>query len=181
MKKLFRLMLSCTAVLTLSSCGSLRLTGTYPAPNHFAETRNTFEVVWSRVIDYFAIEGVPITTVDKSSGLIVSSKMSFLNAYTREVNGEPLDPDAYVVIPTVRGEFGIILEPSSFIGGTWKMIGDWNIRVKEENGKTIVNVNLTNLACYYTTTKSNITSSRPIPIKSTGKFEKDLLDYLTRE
>ncbi len=180
MKKKIELMLLCATVVMLSSCASSRLTGTYPSTNHFAETKNSFETVWSRIIDYFAIEGIPISVVDKSSGLIVASKTSFLNSYTREVKGKPLNPGAYVVIPTIKGGFGNVLEPNAKIkaGLSWEMLGDWNVRVKETDGNTIVNVNLINLVCFYIDQHGKKTV---VPIESTGKFEKGLLDYLTRE
>ncbi|MBR2451922.1 MAG: hypothetical protein IKB37_01960 [Rikenellaceae bacterium] len=164
----------------LVSCGSpLRLTGTYPSTNHFGYSDKSYEQVWAKVIDYFAIAGIPITTIDKSSGLIVSSKVSFLNYYTREVKGAPLNPNAYVVIPTVRSFLGNILEPTAVITGDWTMVGDWNVRIRESNGKIMVNVNLMNLDCYYKTS-SFYSSTTKVPIKSTGKFESELLDFLTK-
>lgn len=166
------------AASLLVSCSTLKLTGTYPSTNHFGYSDNTYEQVWAKVIDYFAIAGIPITTIDKSSGIIVSSKMSFLNSYTREVEGVPLNPNAYVVIPTVRGGFGNILEPAAAIrGNNWTMVGDWNVRIRENEGRIMVNVNLMNLDCYYTSGLYGSTTK--IPIKSTGKFERELLDYLT--
>lgn len=163
----------------ITACSPMKLTGVYPSTNHFGYSDNSYEQVWAKVIDYFAIAGIPITTIDKSSGIIVSSKVSFLNFYTREVKGVPLDPNAYVVIPTVRGGFGNILEPTAVITGDWTMVGDWNVRIKESGGKIMVNVNLMNLDCYYTTS-GLYGSTTKVPIKSTGKFEQELLDYLTR-
>lgn len=163
----------------LVSCSTLKLTGTYPSTNHFGYSDNSYEQVWAKVIDYFAIAGIPIATIDKSSGIIVSSKMSFLNSYTREVKGVPLNPNAYVVIPTVRGGFGNILEPTAAITGDWTMVGDWNVRIRESDGRIMVNVNLMNLDCYYTVS-GLYGSTTKVPIKSTGKFERELLDYLTK-
>lgn len=180
MKKFFGLMLLCATMVGFVSCAPIKLTGTYPSTSHFAYSNNSFEQVWSKVIDYFAINGIPITTIDKSSGIIVSSKMSFLNSYTREVQGQPLDPNAFVVIPTVRGGFGNILEPTAAITGDWTMVGDWNVRIRESDGKVMVNVNLMNLDCYYTTSGLYGSNSK-IPIKSTGKFEKGLLEYLVED
>lgn len=164
----------------LSSCSSrLALKGSYPQPQHYAETTLTQEEVWTKVIDYFATAGVPITTIDKSSGLIVSSKMSFLDNYTREKDGKPMNPNAYVVIPTVRGGFGNILEPTAVITGDWAMIGDWNVRIKADGDVTQVYINLMNMDCYYSTSGLYGNTTR-IPIKSTGVFEKSLLDFLTK-
>lgn len=156
----------------------MRLTGEYPDAHFSKETDLSYEDVWSRVIDYFAIAGIPISTIDKSSGLIVASKVSFVNNYTREVHGKPLDEKAYVVIPTVRGGFGNILEPSAALTGDWEMCGDWNVRVKHSNNKTIVIVNMINLYCFYRV-YGLMGSTTQIPIKSTGVFEQSLLNYLT--
>ena len=174
MKKLFLIVL----IVTFSSCAPLKLVGNYPIPNHFAESALSFDEVWSKVIDYFAITGTPITTIEKQSGIIVSSKMSFVNNYTREdKKGNLINPEGYVVIPTVRGRFGNILEPSSLITGNWTMVGDWNVRVKSEGEKTIINVNLTNVQCFYTAPGAyGRSQTSRIPIKSTGRFESNLLE-----
>lgn len=163
----------------VASCGApLRLKGVYPGSHFSQETELNYEEVWTRVIDFFSMAGIPITTIDKSSGLIVASRVSFLSSYTREVNGTPLDPDAYVVIPTVRGMFGNRLEPNARITGDWEMTGDWNIRIKANGDKTTVNVNMVNLECFYRTS-GLAGSTTKIPIKSTGVFENELLKYLT--
>lgn len=55
------------------------------------------------------------------------------------------------------------------------MVGDWNIRVKERDGKTVINLNLVNLDCYYLTSYG----MTKVPIRSTGVFEQGLLKYLS--
>lgn len=167
------------STLLIGSCAPLRLTGEYPDTHFSKETDLSYEEVWVRVIDYFAIAGIPISTIDKASGLIVSSKVSFVNNYTREVHGKPQNEKAYVVIPTVRGGFGNILEPRAALTGDWEMFGDWNVRIKNSNNKTMVSVNMLNLYCFYRVT-GIIGSTTQIPIKSTGVFEQSLLNYLTQ-
>lgn len=157
-----------------------KLVGAYPDGYFVKETTLSYEEVWTRVIDYFAISGIPIETIDKSSGLIVSSNVSFLPYYTREKSGSPINPNAYVVIPTVRGGYGNIIEPTSRISGDWSMSGRWNVRIKTKDNKTIVNVNSNNMTCVYRV-KGLLGSPQIIPIKSTGVFEKSLLNYLTEE
>jgi len=162
-------------VLLLSSCVTLQLKGNYPSPNQFTESSKSFEDVWTKTIDFFAISGIPITTIDKSSGIIIASKMSFVNNYTREGKDKlPIDKTAFVVIPTVRGGFGNVLEPKSPITGEWRMDGDWNVRIKTVGYKTVVNVNLLNIQCFY---KAGF-SSTMIPIKSTGVFEKQIIEMI---
>lgn len=178
MRKIYVLSSLVIFLLLIGGCAPLRLTGEYPDTHFSKETDLSYEEVWERVIDYFAIAGIPISTIDKSSGLIVSSKVSFVNNYTREVNGKPLDENAYVVIPTVRGGFGNILEPKAALTGDWEMIGDWNVRIKSINNKTIVSVNMINLYCFYRV-RGLMGNTTKIPIQSTGVFERSLLNYLT--
>lgn len=178
MKKLVFMFLA-VASLLLTSCGTpYKIIGTYSDGNEFEETSLSYEEVWSKIIDYFAVSGIPITNIDKSSGIIVSNNVSFENYYTREdKQGNLVNPNAFVVIPTIKGGFGNILEPNATLTGEWEMYGDWNVRIKP-NGKggTIVNVNLLNLRCFYG--GRGMLGKTKIPIKSTGIFEKMMLDYL---
>lgn len=177
--KNFLLGLCC--IVLISSCGvGYRLKGSYPEPTATVETSLSFEDTWSRLIDYFAASGIPIATLDKSSGFIVSSQVSFVNNYTREKSdGSLVDPKAYVVIPTVRGGFGNILEPNAAITGNWVMSGTFNVRVRPTvDGKQSVTVNLLNLICTYSS-GSFIGGTEKIPIKSTGQFEQGLCNYIT--
>lgn len=167
------------ASLLLTSCGtSYKIIGAYSDGNEFGETSLSYEEVWSKIIDYFAVSGIPITNIDKTSGIIISNNVSFENYYTREdKKGNLVNPNAFVVIPTIKGGFGNILEPNAKLTGEWEMYGDWNVRIKS-NGKggTIINVNLLNLRCFYG--GSGMLGKTKIPIKSTGIFEKKMLDYL---
>lgn len=172
MKKTFVIVGIIVLAAFFVSCSSMRLTGKYAGMNHsFAETTLPYEEVWTRVIDYFALSGIPISTIDKSSGLIIASRISFLNHYTREVDGKPLSPDAYVVVPTVRGMLFTITPPTS-------IDGDWNIRIKEQDDRVIVNVNLVNLNAYIIQSAGTRVN---IPVASLGNFENGLIDYLTKE
>lgn len=167
MKKILLIVLSALLV----SCSPMRLVGKYVETNHFfAETTLSYEEVWARVIDYFALAGIPISTIDKSSGLIVASRISFLNYYTREVDGKPLSKDAYVIVPTVRSILFTIMEPTA-------IDGDWNIRIKEQDGRVIVNMNLVNLNAYIEFQNNRLN----IPVASLGNFENGLIDYLTKQ
>ena len=167
--------------MMICSCGTLKLVGNYPSTeNYYATTDASYDSVWDRVVDFFATSGVPITHIDKDSGLIISSKMSFLNSYTLERNGVPEDPNAFVVIPIVRGGFGNILEPRAVITGRWTMYGDFNVRITIcDGGKTMINVNLLNLTCLYYGS-SLLGNTTRVPIASTGVFEKSLLQLFCK-
>lgn len=160
----------------LPSCSSISLTGSYPDPHHYAESDDTFEEVWERVVDYFAFEGIPISTIDKSSGLIITAKMPLKDYCSREENGKPLDPDAYVVIPTSKGGLGTTMEPEMLVSHGWKITGQWNVRVKESDGKTAIHINLSELTCLY----PSLNGYRDAPIHSTGRFEQKILDYVAQ-
>lgn len=58
------------------------------------------------------------------------------------------------------------------------MIGDWIVRIKPNSkGGTSININLLNLRCFYGSSGILGTSAK-IPIKSTGVFENNMLQYL---
>lgn len=156
--------------LMLHSCITLKLDGAYQSGSSYSKTNLSKEEVWNNVIDFFAVNGISITTIDKSSGLIVASKTSFRNNFTREKNDKPLDSNAYVVIPSVRVGFGGWYVPD-------EIVGDWNIRIKENetDGKTMVNINLVNLSC---SPRIGGTTNN-VPVRSTGVFEKKILDIVT--
>lgn len=166
MKKLIiPIVLMC--VLTIHSCAPMKITlkGTYPARNHYATTDASFEEVWTKVIDLFATSGISITTIDKSSGIIISSRMSFLNNYTRETSdGSVINSSAYVAIPKQGGI------PNS-------IVGDWNARIKETEKGTVININLMNLACSSPAVflYGAQVGGGNMPVQSTGVFEKQLL------
>ncbi|WP_147322719.1 hypothetical protein [Emticicia sp. C21] len=54
-----------------------------------------------------------------------------------------------------------------------KITGSWNVRVKPENNKTVININITNLTASRYFPPSQYTASRTLylDVKSTGKFE----------
>lgn len=168
---------SILAMLFISCSTQYKLKGNYPSGNFFTETELSYDEVWDKVIDYFATTGFAITTIDRSSGFI-SSNASFENTCTRENKGIPLNPNAYVVIPTLRGGFGNVIEPGRTLSpkSSWVITGDWNVRIKRTDNGTMVNVNLVNLKCLYS---AGYSTSR-IPIKSLGNFENGLLNYLTK-
>ena len=86
-----------------------------PAAENSVQTDKTVEEVWSKVIDLFAENGIPITTIDKSSGLIVASKTSFKDSYTFSKNDKPIDPDAMVLLPN-NLKMSMALSPSQISG-----------------------------------------------------------------
>lgn len=146
------------------------LKGTYSDKPYEVISEKSFDQVWTNVIDLFATKGLSIKLIDKSSGLIVSEKTSFINDYTFEDKlGKLINPDASVVLETVTYEgFNQTLKPE-------KITGEWNVRIKDNgNNKTSVNVNLTNIDAKLIIAGSAYTAAQNITFegKSTGQFEE---------
>lgn len=125
-----------------SSCSSKvynpRLTGSYQDTPTVISTIRTFDQVWETIIDYFAQRGISISIIDKSSGLIIAKNNFSTRYWTYEESGKPKDPSAYVVInpcKLIQGYDFKEFHPE-------RVEGEWNVRVKTVDNKTLVNVNL---------------------------------------
>src|SRR5690349_8549429 len=94
------------------------LKGSYPAPPIIYHSEQSFEKVWSNVIDLFAQKGIPIQLVDKSSGLIISGTSSLIWSF-EDKNGSLTKKDAWVVLPKIidRGSNKLIKPVNVY--GTW--------------------------------------------------------------
>jgi len=158
------------------------LQGNYSSGPYQITTSKSFDEVWSNVIDMFATDGISIKVIDKSSGLIITEKYSFINHYTYEgYNGQlkpipgllptPIDPNAWVVVSRIVTDTDI--KPR-------EILGEWNVRLKPlENGKTSINVNLVNLKASAQIIPLGGTSyTEVLDVKSTGKFEQMIIDSL---
>jgi len=177
MKKYFTYLL----VIILSSCSAkiYPLTGTYPTTPIVIKSTKSFDQAWDKLVDIFAQKGLSIKIIDKSSGLIISSK-SELSATFEDNKGKIVDPAAFVVVPATiyyGGKRGPITGITS--GAYSKSIitspayGDWNVRIKPDGTGSLINVNINNVS--YKSWQDKY--SRDIDIvtyKTTGKFENDL-------
>lgn len=135
------------------------------------ETATSYDEVWNKVVDFFAVQNLAITVLEKDSGLIAASNVS-VNPFLitiEDKNGIPLDKSAWFVLPFIP-RFASAEGTCSF-----------NVRVqKSQDGTTIVSVN-TGHFVGRRTTKGGIlvlpyTDEKPVKGSSTGNFEKDLLD-----
>lgn len=165
--------------ILLSGCATPALTplkSNYEKP-YSVEVNRTFDEVWSDVVDVLATKGLNIKTLDKSSGIVISEKVSFVGSITVEdANGIPKDPKAYVVTSWNRNALGQIIIPTDGYG-------TWNVRVKKmSDTSTAISVNIVNLA----TTFQGISISGGVPpvltfeAKSTGVFEKSFLELIKK-
>lgn len=171
-KRSYKIFLSALFACLLYSCKTtdmLTLTGDYPIINTTTTTDKTFDEVWDNVIDYFAINGIPISILDKESGLIVSNKVSLKNNITMEKNGKPLNDKAFIVIPYAKN----VIYMNAY--------SDFNVRVKKQDGKITISVNLPNIVAERTTKPAwwqLVSTPKIVDAKSTGVFEKGLLSLL---
>lgn len=169
-----KILIALVLICSMSSCfEATQIQGNYSANNTFTSDRK-IDSVWSSIIDLFSSKGISIKVIDKQSGLIVSENTSFMHQYTFEgKDGKLENENAWVVVERRGNGWGGLVQPI-------KLTGDWNIRVKELNNKTLVTVNLTNIdASFYigpTTYSSGV--YRPLNCKSTGVFEKFIFDNI---
>lgn len=151
-------------------------TKTIPLKNQYQTTpfqstsTNNKDVVWDKLIDLFAQNGLSIKIIDRSSGLIVSDRSSL--TWTHEdKNGKLIKPNAFVVLAKQIDVNKNVVKP----GG---VSGEWNVRIKDNGSSgTIINVNLVNL-------KETVSGYKIAPYDkdirgvSTGNFEKIIFDNI---
>lgn len=157
------------SILLLSSCtpGFTALRGNYPQTPIINYTDKPKDQVWDNIIDFFAQKGIPIKIIDKSSGLIVSDKANLSWSY-EDKKGKLFQPSAFAAIRKFM--YPNISKPVN----PEKVTGEWNIRIKETNGKTSINVNLYNIEGTYQI--GNSSSLRDPNGKTTGVFEQLIYD-----
>jgi len=151
--------------------------GTYPQTPIIYYSDKAKDQVWDNIVDMFAQKGLSIKIIDKSSGLIVSDHSKVTWSHENK-NGQLIRKDAFVVIPGIYDRSSEKLIKPDYI------TGEWNIRIKEENGRTSININLVNLTAtyqgstdYYTYTK-NRAKVVDIDGRTTGVFEKIIYDIV---
>lgn len=171
MKKLIPIV---TVFLTGCVATMIPLKGTYPDKPFEVISNKSVDSVWSSVIDLFATKGLSIKVIDKSSGLIVSEKTSFINNYTFENNSGKLEkPAAWIVLAKTTNPMGGFYVPQ-------KVLGEWNVRVKSNGNKTVINVNLTNIdaSSYFAPSQYSAGGTFVFQGKSTGQFESMIADAI---
>lgn len=160
MKQIFSLSLV-FSFLFLTSCAPTKgFQGNY-LNSHTISTTSTYDEVWNNVIDYFANTGITITTMEKASGFIVASRISV--PQTKEQDGKPLDPSAFVVIPNVRKHPDMAT-------------ATFNVRVRDLGNSVSITVNMHDIKASYIKNNGFLIYTEPIEGKSTGVFENGLLN-----
>jgi len=169
-----KLLISLLVTVAFISCEMkvIPLKGKYTDGNFEAYSDKSKDVVWDNLIDFFAKRGISIKIIDRSSGLIIAGATRMPWSYENS-KGIIIHKDAWIVIRKV-------IDP-----GSRKPIdpisvsGEWNVRIKEMSGKTLINVNLVNPEYSYSYQSRNTqTTFKPGAFQSTGNFEKMIYDQV---
>ena len=176
-----RLFFATLTVIFLFSCSPkiIPLKGTYPPPPIEISSTKSFDEVWDKLIDLFAQKGLSIRIIDRSSGLIISSKSALL--YTIEnKNGSLKDPTAYIVVPKYYNAGVKKYYPVTMlgIGKEYPVIGDWNVRIKKSSNGTIINVNIVNVEVDMPMSYKIKKPIEAVKYKTTGVFENLIADII---
>ncbi len=153
--------------LTLTGCApkAYPLKGTYTNGNYEQLSDKTKDQVWDNIIDFFAKNGIGIKIIDRSSGLIISGETTLTWSYENS-KGELLNKDAWVAI------YKIYDPGSRIVYKPYLVTGEWNIRIKEQSGKTLININLVNPSYTLSQTSASKSIFQKGYLQSTGNFEK---------
>lgn len=173
MRKFFNTVVLIATFLSLDSCTTINgtLLGTYE-PIKNITTDLDYEKTWEKIVDLFAELAIPISVIDKESGIITSNEAVFgPDVVTMEFKYGHIfpDPDKWFVVPYNNRAWGY---------GAKCM---FNIRLKKtDNGKTNVQVYFHNLIGNYEYRSIQDNNKYPIgcKCKSTGEFEKLLMQWL---
>lgn len=170
------LLLSCSAKV-------IPVQGSYPEPPITYRSEKPFTEVWDKLIDMYAQNGLSIKLIDRSSGLIISDN-SAITATWEDKNGKLYHPEANIVTPKsynslAQSQVGITqtVYNKSSLKKPSVLRGEWNVRLKEIQGGTLINVNLVNVT--YSSLEGKVSVVKNLgAYKSTGKFEKLIADYI---
>lgn len=137
------------------------------------ETTKTYEETWSRVLDYIAENNLPINTLEYNLGFIGASsiKMDYRRITAENKNGKPRNDFSWFVMPCSEWT-AKVLRPH------YTTMASYNIRIKNIGGnRTSVSVYLSCEETKYLSPSTGIEYISLTDCRSTGKFERDLLDY----
>lgn len=166
--------------LILSSCASIQpiqLMHTYQETPYSFTIQKSVDEVWSKIIDVFSEKGFTISTIDKSSGLIISSDYSFKGSICYELpSGLISDSTAFVVVSTEALDFS---SENKIVPDI--VNGNFNVRIKQDGQLTKVFVNITNLSARSSAYINTIKQNTQFQVKSTGVFERKLEELIKKE
>jgi len=174
MKNYILIAVSCFVLCSCVSIQPIQLMHTYQeTPYSFTVQKSTDEV-WSKIIDVFSEKGFTINTIDKSSGLIITTDYSFAGSIAYELpSGLISDSTAFVVASTEGLDFS---SENRIVPNI--VNGNFNVRIKQEGQGTKVAVNITNLRAKSSAYLNTIKQNTEFQAKSTGVFERKLEELI---
>ncbi len=149
MKKIIYVIFFSPFLLSCATGKFIPFKNDYTKEPYKIESTKTKDQVWDNIIDLFAENGIGIRIIDRSSGLIISNEKALLTFTTEDKTGKILDPKAYVVAmryydPNSRKYYKPL-----------RVTGEWNIRIKEIENRTLININLLNINAEYNMVSTN--------------------------
>lgn len=162
-------------ICLLSACTGFKysfLENTYPPEGKTSIlVDKPFDEVWDEVIDFFALNGIGITTIEKASGIVVANEFNFINAYCFEKDRKPEKGGKFIILAPVKyGE--VNLKPE-------QVLADWNVRVRRVGDKTKVTVNLVNItAGTIRVGSTGLPHTVLFTAASTGVLESRILNFV---
>jgi hypothetical protein len=178
MKNYILIAVSCFVLCSCLMTSPIQVTtlqGKYQETPFTVTTEKSKDVIWEKVVDIFAVKSIPITLIDKSSGIVVSNKLN-LSATYELLNGMPKDSTAALIFNNVYDS----RFPSDGYLPFGGIYADFNVRVKEIDGKASINVNIQNVYYENTFTRHAGLIKIMYDVKSTGVFEKAFTDELLK-
>lgn len=168
--KLFYALIIASFCISCGTSHKASLSMKYDAQKSFT-TNKDYDYVWDNVIDFFAATGITVTNIEKASGFITASNITFDNNFTVEdVTDKKYNPKAYFVVPNNNFE-------------TAEITANFNVRVRKNNDNTVtVSINLPNLkgVVYKRDKLTGVVFPYVVETASTGVFEKNLFSALAQ-
>lgn len=175
-----KLILLSTILVVLTSCFSTKFTlSTFddcPSPQTKFIVDKNYNDVWDNVIDFFASNNLAIKTIEKESGIIYSSTIKLSTAYWFSESKTYSNPNAHIAVQ-YRSDYK---KDGTGLSAT----AVWNVRVKKVNdNKTEISINIADpqitIMAYMGKGIVKPVESN-LQAKSTGVFEKQLIEYFTK-
>lgn len=121
--------------------------------------------VWQQTVEIMANRGIAIQAIDRKTGLLVSTKQSFLNSYSK---GKNIDKKSMVILD------GGVKEAPSVVSGYY------NIIIKPDGNRTLILISIVNLEAYYEKEMRGYKKQYHFEARSSGLFEKEMTSELSK-
>ena len=132
-------------IVSMNGCNpnSIPIKGKYvDTPSEITLTKSA-DSIWLKITDLFVAKGLRVKSIDKNKGQIITTKTSFISAYTFEgEDGQLEEPQAWVVLPKV------FLKKNQWVPK--KIYSQWSIKISGmTRGRTMVKVDPIVICTYY--------------------------------